>query len=341
MSHPIDISIKTILKIALVVIGIWVAYMISDILIMITFAVIITSAVGRWEKKLQRFGLPRIINVIAIYISAIIIISGIFYLVVPLLLEEVGSLIKNFPAYYSQITQYFGSSPDGAESMFLSKSQDFLVGIEDKLLMAGGGAFSLFRNIFSGIAMIVATFVLSFYLSLQDDGVEKFLVFVSPKQYENYIIGLWQRTQRKLGKWLQGQLMLGLIIGILVFIGLSILGVPYAFVLAVLAAVLELVPMAGPIIASIPAIILGFIVSPLTGMLTIIFYAIVQPLENNLIVPKVMQRAVGLNPVIIIISLLIGAKLGGIIGMLLAVPVAAVIVEILSDLGEQNKDILI
>lgn len=341
MSHPVDISIKTILKVALTVLAIWIAYLISDILIMILFAVIITSAVDRWVFKLQRFGLPRMINVILIYVIAILILAGISYLVVPLLLFQTGQLMENLPDYYNQVSNYFGFESSITQASVLTKSQDLLIKIEDYLLMAGGGAFSLFRNIFSGVAMVVITFVLSFYLSLQEDGVKKFLQFISPRQHESYILDLWQRTNRKLGKWLQAQLFLGLIVGVLVFIGLTILGVPYAFVLALIAAMFELVPMAGPIIASIPAIVLGFLVSPLTGILTVVFYAFLQPFENNVIVPHVMKRAVGLNPVIIIISLLIGAQLGGIIGMLLAVPVAAVIVEILGDLGEQNKDILI
>lgn len=321
--------------------AIWIAYLISDILVMIVFAVIITSAVDRWAFKLQRFGLPRMINVILIYVIAILILAGISYLVVPLLLFQTGQLIENFPDYYNQVSDYFGFESSITQASVLTKSQDLLVKIEDYLLMAGGGTLSLFRNIFSGVAMVVITFVLSFYLSLQEDGVKKFLQFISPRQYESYVLDLWQRTNRKLGKWLQAQLFLGLIVGILVFIGLTILGVPYAFVLALIAALFELVPMAGPIIASIPAIVLGFLVSPLTGILTVVFYAFLQPFENNVIVPHIMKRAVGLNPVIIIISLLIGAQLGGIIGMLLAVPVAAVIVEILGDLGEQNKDILI
>lgn len=341
MSHPIDVSVKTLIKAAIVVFCIWIAYLISDILVMILFAVIITSAVDRWSFKLQRFGLPRMINVILIYVAGILILAGISYLVVPLLLFQTGQMIENLSDHYNQISRYFGFESSTTQDLIMTKSQDLLVKIEDYFLMAGGGAFSLFRDIFSGVAMVVVTFVLSFYLSLQEDGVKKFLQFISPRQYEPYILDLWQRTNRKLGKWLQAQLILGLIVGVLVFIGLTILGVPYAFVLAIIAAIFELVPMAGPIIASIPAIILGFLVSPLTGILTVVFYAFLQPFENNVIVPAVMKKAVGLNPVIIIIALLVGAKLGGIIGMLLAVPVAAVIVEILGDLGEQNKDILI
>lgn len=336
-SHPIDISVKTLIKTALVVLGIWFAYLISDILIMIIFAVIITSAVDRWASKLQEFRIPRIGGVIMIYLGVILFIVSISYLVMPVFLNEIGRFANNLPEYYNQIAQYLGAPDSASQSLMIGRSQEFLINFEDKVLQAGGGVFSFFRNVFSGIAAVIAMFVLSFYLSLQEGGVRKFLQFITPREYEGYVLNLWQRTQNRLGQWLQGQLLLGLIVGILVFIGLSIIGVPYALILALLAAILELVPMAGPIIASIPAIILGFIIHPGTGFLVLIFYIVMQFIENHVLVPTVMKKAVGLNPVIVIISLLVGAKLGGIVGMLLAVPLAAVLMEILADLGEQTK----
>lgn len=342
-SHSIiDVSIKTLLKTALVVLATWIAYLISDVLIMILFAVIISSAVDHWAGKLRdRLGVWRTLSVIVIYLIFILIVAGVFYIIVPVFVNEIGGLIDNLPQYYEKIAKYFGSSVTASQSLMLEKLQVFLSGIEGQLITAGGGVFALFRSIFSGVATFVVIFVLSFYLALQENGVKRFLQFVTPKKYENYILDLWQRTHKKLGKWLQGQLILGFIIGAMVFIGLTILGVPYALVLALLAAILELVPMAGPIIAAIPAVILGFLVAPATGFLTLIFYIVIQPIENNFIVPQVMQRAVGLNPVVIIIALLVGAKLGGILGMLLAVPVAAIIIEILGDLGERNEDVII
>lgn len=335
-----DISIKTFLKAALVVLGIWVAYLIFDILIMIIFAVIITSAVDGWAKKLEKY-IPRTGSVVLIYALLVLLVGAISYSVIPLFVEEISSLVRDLPKYYDQVAQYFGSSHSAGQSLVLNQVQDILSHAEDRLIQAGGGALALFRGVFSGISMLVATFILSFYLSLQDNGVKRFLQFIAPKRHEDYVANLWIRTQKKLGKWLQGQLVLGLTVGILVFIGLVLLGVPYAAFLGLIAAIFELVPVAGPIMASIPAIALGFVVSPITGVLTIIFYIIVQQVENHIIVPTIIGRAVGLNPVIIIIAFLIGAKLGGIIGMLLAVPVAAVLVEILRDLGEQEKDILI
>lgn len=334
MAHPIDISVKTLIKTALVVLGFWLAYIISDILIVIAFAVIISSTVDRWASLLSKSGVPRTLAVILIYIVAISFLSGIFYLVVPMFLTQAFTLMQDLPLYYNQVTRYFGIDHTAAQSTLLNKLQEMGVGLQDKLLVAGGGALAFFRNIFSGIFSIVATFVLSFYLSLQENGVRRFLQFITPKEHEDYIADLWHRTERKLGKWLQGQIALGAIVGVIVYTGLMIMGVPYALVLALIASILELIPIAGPIIAAIPAIALGFVVSPLTGLLTLGFYFIIQQMENHIIVPNVMKKAIGLNPAVVIIALLTGAKLGGIIGMLLAVPTATVLVEVLKERGE-------
>lgn len=338
MSHPIDVSIKTVIKVALVALGFWVAYLISDILIIIAFAVIISSAIDNWARYFQRINIPvlrqRTIAVMVIYLLAISVLAGIFYLVIPIFVKEINNLTQDLPKYYDQISAYLGTDYSSAQSLIFTKMQDFTAGIEEKLLQAGGGLLTVFKGIFSGVVMIVATFVLSFYLALQENGVRKFLQFITPKRYENHVLDLWQRAQTKLGNWLQGQLLLGFIIGILVFVALSILGIPYAPILALLAAIFELVPVAGPIIAAIPAVLLAFLISPIKGLITLIVYFIIQQTENHIIVPNVMRKAVGLNPVVIIIALLVGAKLGGIIGMLLAVPAAAVLMEVLREKGE-------
>ena len=134
-------------------------------------------------------------------------------------------------------------------------------------------------------------------------GIETFLGSVVPEKYEGYVIDLWKRSELKVGRWMQGQLLLALMVGLVVYIGLSIIGIKYALALGILAMVLEIVPMVGPVLAASPAVFLGFIQSPSLGLWLIVFYTVVQQLENHIIVPKVMQKAVGLNPIIIIIAM--------------------------------------
>ena len=183
----------------------------------------------------------------------------------------------------------------------------------------------------------IAILIISFYLSVTKKGIESFLGSVVPEKYEDYAIDLWKRAELKVGLWLQGQLLLGLIMGLLVYVGLSFMNIKFALILGFLAAIFEIIPMVGPVMAAIPAIFLAFLQSPALGLWVIVFYVIVQQLENHLLVPVVLGKTVGLNPVVVIVALLIGQQLAGIPGMILSVPVATIIVEMMDDFAK-HKD---
>lgn len=160
---------------------------------------------------------------------------------------------------------------------------------------------------------------------------------VVPTKYQPYFTHLANRMQMKIGKWLRGQLFLSLIIFLLSWLGLSVLGVKYALVLAVFAGVTELIPYFGPFIGGVPAVLIAFTQSPTLAILVIVLYVVIQLIENHVLVPKVMQKAVGLNPVVTIIVILIGAKLAGILGIILAVPVTTALGVAAKDLIEYKK----
>ncbi len=150
-------------------------------------------------------------------------------------------------------------------------------------------------------------------------------------------MSLWQRAEEKVGRWLQGQMLLSLIVGLLVYVGLSLMDVQFALAFGILAMALEIVPIAGPVLSAIPAVILAFLQSPTLGLWVLIFYTVVQQLEGHVLTPLVMGRTVGLNPVVILLALLIGGSLAGIAGAILAVPIATVIVEIFDDMARQKE----
>ncbi len=179
--------------------------------------------------------------------------------------------------------------------------------------------------------------MLNLYLLLDENGIKKFFVALLPLKQKNQIVTISHKVGAGLGAWLRGQLLLGILVGILVYAGLVIIGVPYALTLALLAGVLEIIPIIGPILSAIPAILIALSISPTMALVVTGFYVLVQELENKLLVPKVMQRTVGLHPVTIIIVLLIGAKLMGVLGILLAVPVASVFYIILKEWGGLSR----
>jgi len=184
--------------------------------------------------------------------------------------------------------------------------------------------------------------VFSFYFAVQEYGIANFLKIVTPIEHEKYIIDLWKRSQLKIGRWMQGQILLALFIGILVYLGLMILGVKYALLLAILAAVTELIPLFGPILAAIPAILIGFLDGGTTlGLMVLGLYVIIQQFENHLIYPLVVKKVVGVPPLMVIIALLIGAQLAGFLGIIIAVPVAAALMEFVNDIEKDKKKTMV
>ena len=192
--------------------------------------------------------------------------------------------------------------------------------------------------IFGGLMGFVLVVVFSFYFAVQETGVDDFLRVVTPLRYQERVQNLWKRSQIKIGLWMQGQLALALIIGVLVYLGLTILGVPYALLLGLLAAVFELIPVFGPVLSAIPAAAIALTDGGVTLMFLVIgLFAVIQQFENHLIYPLVVTKVVGVPPLLVILALLVGAKLAGFLGIILSVPAAAVIQELVYELGQERK----
>ena len=194
--------------------------------------------------------------------------------------------------------------------------------VQTALTKAVGGVFTTVVSIFGGVVSFVLILVLTFYLVVQEDGLKKVFKMLVPNHYQSFASGIFSKVQRKISAWLKGQLILSVVVGLMVYIGLSIIGVNYALVLGIFAALVELVPYVGPFLGGVVAVFFAFSQSTAKALFTVILFIIIQQLENNILVPKVMQRAVGLNPIISILALVIGVKLAGIVGALFAIPVA-------------------
>ncbi len=303
---------------------------------MVFMAVIIAAAVGGPVGWLQRHKVPRLLGVIFVYLFLFLLLAFIVSLIFPALAEQSKLLAENFPALMERVglsVQQFWQGTGNQDSL-----QGFLQAVSNRLNQATSNIFVAVVSFFGGLFSAIIVLVISFYLAMQERGVRSFLISVVPDEHRHYTSDLIDRIQRKIGGWLRGQLLLMLIIGVLTYIGLYFLGVKYALTFALLAALLEIVPYVGPIIAAVPAVILGFLSSPLLGLLVILLYVVIQQLENYIIVPQVMKKAVGLNPIVIIVVMLIGVKLAGVIGLILSVPFAAVVGEFVGDLRKNRID---
>lgn len=327
----IEISTGSVFKILLVLLSLWFLYFVRDIIAIIFVSVIIAAALSPVVDKLCKAKIPRVISVIILYLGLLAILSGIVYFVVPPMIIQLKQLAETLPDYLKTFSNLIISLRDVGNNGLLNASQETLNSLSNFLGSFLSNIFTTTIGFFSGAAALAMVFILTLYFILDENGIKKFFVSLIPLKQKGRITTIAHKIGIKLGGWLRGQIILCITIGILVYIGLSLMHIPYALTLAILAGVLEIVPIIGPIISAVPAIIIAFTIAPATALMVTIFYIIIQEVENKLLVPKVMQYTVGLNPITVIIIILIGAKLMGILGMLLAVPVASVVYVILDE----------
>ncbi|OGZ47240.1 MAG: hypothetical protein A3J54_01380 [Candidatus Ryanbacteria bacterium RIFCSPHIGHO2_02_FULL_45_13b] len=340
----IEISTNTILKILLFLLGIAALYLVRDVVLILLLSIVIASGIDPGVRKLQRFRFPRPIAVLTIYIVTIALFAFVFYLLVPPFVDEMRNFAKTFPYSLEATVAYFQNQFNIATSSapeYVLISADSLTSqletfVNNNLSSFFSASSAVGSSVFGGLVSFVFVVVLSFYFSVQENGIGHFLRIITPIEHEAYVIDLWTRSQYKIGKWLQGQLLLGVLIGILVYVGLTLLDVRYALILAVLAAVFELIPIFGPTLAAIPGVIFAFIQAPILALWVVLLYVIVQQMENHLIYPLVVRKAIGVPPLLVIISLLVGGKLAGFMGLVLAVPIAAVFLEYINDIAKEK-----
>ena len=228
------------------------------------------------------------------------------------------SFADNLPSYLEKpfeagvVDKIFGNLPSFARDAL----GGFLSNISDYISSFSVGFFGIASVALGGAVSFILIIVLSFYLSMQENGVENFLKIIIPARHENYAVGLWQRWKKKIGLWLQGQILLGFIVGVLVYIGLTLMQVEYALTFALLAAIFELIPIFGPILSAIPPIMVALVQSPVLALEVGILYIIIQQFENHLIYPLVVRKIVGVPSIMVILALVIGAQIGGFFGLL-------------------------
>lgn len=317
----IDIPMWVIIKIILALLLVYFLFLIKDILALFFIVLILVAAldpvISKWEKTLGRT-----LSVILLFILLLLSITVVIYLIVPPVISQMTNLIANLPDYFGRFSQLRDHVP--AVGKYLSSFTQNLSSIT-------GGFLSLTAGIFGGIFSILSALVISAYLLIDRHAFVRVISSILPPAEKDGFIAVLKKISLKLSSWLSGQITLGLIVAALDLIGLLIIGIPYALVLALIAGILEIIPTIGPIVAGAIATIIALAIDPWKGLFVLILFVLVQQLENNFIVPKLMQKAVGLSPVIIIFAILIGAKLLGIVGAILAVPMAATLSVVLID----------
>ena len=322
----IDISWGTFWKIFFMLLLVAGLFMAREVIIILFLSIVISSAIDSPVSFLQRKRIPRILGTILIFLAVLAVISLLFYIIVPVSIFELKNLLANMD---KMEVPFFGKL---GTIVLAEKLGEVLNGLSNILFKGGVSSFlSVVSGIFGNVVFVLATFVISFYLSVHQAGVEKFLRAILPMAREDYVVDIYLRVKKKLGFWLQGQLLLMFFVGFSSFLGLWILGVKYALILGIMAGLFEIVPIVGPIFVGALAFLAAVPESFSSGIYVILLFFLIQQLESHVVVPVVMGRIVGISPVVIVISLLAGSQIAGFVGLVLAVPAAVIFQEIIED----------
>ena len=326
----IEISYKTVIFTVSVLVALWLLIQIKQIIVLIFLAIILLSALHSPVEWLNAKRLPRALSVILVYIVFIALISFAVSIIVPPLISQTSDFISNLPQIVATFNNFL--------SFYKIPVEDLSKTVAGQIQNIAANFISISTAIVSSIFLIFTILVFTFYLLLEWKNFVRLVASPFSGRQEKKIVNLVAKVEKGLGQWIRGQLALSLIVGIISYIGLTILGIPFALPLALIAGILEIIPIVGPIIAAVPAILIGLTVAPVMGLATAALYFIIQQLENNLIVPMVMSKVVGLQPPIVMIAILVGATLAGIGGAFLAVPVIVVAKIVVKEfLTEEQK----
>ncbi|MBI4433156.1 AI-2E family transporter [Candidatus Uhrbacteria bacterium] len=335
--HVTEVTIRasTLFKIAAVGFSIAALVFLRDILALMIVAVVLAILVSPIADLCERHRIPRALGILSIYLTAFGVFGVLFALLAQPILGEAEGLITALPHAWNRVAA--ATAPLRAFSIehgLMEQIRNSMSGVQGRI---AAGVFGVLSDVFGGLLSFVLVLVLTFYLATYATTIRRSLIAMASERWQPFLIGVVPRIERKMGAWLRGLLALGLIIGVCVFIGLSILRVEYALLIALLACVLEAVPFVGPLIAAVVAVLIAFLQSPVKALFVLIFFVVLQQLENHLLVPKIMQRAVGVHPVVSMLALLVGARVGGIAGALLAVPIVASIMVFMEEYGRERR----
>lgn len=327
----IDVSWQTIWRIFIFIAVIFILYHANGALGVFLVAVVVSLGLEPIISFLEEKKVNRLLGTILIFLFAVLVLSIVGYIVIPVMVREAAGFVSDFNKIVSSIFG-FGLPEKIVKNIGFTLEKAF--GFLNAANISITGALS---SIISQIVAVLATVIITFYLTIEKEGTEKLFRVILPDTYEKPFLHIFNRFKLKIRRWFAAQLALSAVVGIVVGIGLWLLGVKYFLVLAILAALFEIVPIIGPILAGTAAFLIAVSDSLSLGFYTLLFFFVVQQLENHILTPVIMGRAMKIHPVVVVISLLAGAQLAGFLGILLSVPIAVIAQETFSYLAERKS----
>ncbi len=324
MEKKIEISLKTLLYLLGTAILLWLSYQLRQIILALIISVILMSAFNPSVKKLESKKIPRWLAILFIYLVLFLILGLSLWGIIPHLVDQTTKLLSQLPELFSK-------------AKLLGIDEKSIASQLSQLTSLPANIVKLLFGLFSNILQVFVLAVFTFYLLLERKNLNRYLADLFGEAKERKIAQIIDKIEENLGNWVRGELVLMLIVGLLNYLGFLIIGIEYALPLALLAFLFEIVPNIGPVLAALPAVLIAFSISPFHALATAGWCFFVQQLENSLLVPRIMNRMTGINPLISILAIAAGIKIGGVGGGLLAIPVYIVVQTILKETKPFNK----
>jgi predicted PurR-regulated permease PerM len=310
-------AMRLAIALGLVAVALIFLFAISDILLIFLTALIFAIALDRPIDKLVHKGIPRSVSAVLLYSAVLVTLIVLFYIFLPPLAWEIRNFAINYPLYLEEIL--------GTEEAREIETVHYLRTFAESVGASSQAVMATIARIFGGLLSFAVIFFLSLFLNIQKEGVRGFLMLL-PLSKREESLRLFDKIQIRLGGWFWGKLLSSLLVGAITLIGLLIIGIPYAVILSLLAVLFNFIPYAGPILSSIPAIAIGLSQSLLIGVAVAALYFLVNGiLENFIFGPLLMKKVINLNPAMLVLAVVIGAQLGGILGIVIAIPAAAIV----------------
>ena len=313
MVKKVEISHKTIIFAVLLLLGLWFLYFIRDLILGLFVAFILMSILDPLVTTLSRVKIPRGIAILISFLVFFGVLGGAFSLVIPPLVEQTKSFVSALPVYLSNI------------GVAQNISEEVVNSYLTQLGSLPGEVVKFVFSVFSDILTVVMVVAFRAYMLMGREKLEEGLGAFFGDERKKGLIDVIVKLENRLGGWARGEILLMLLVGVSTFIGLTLIGIPFALPLAILAGLLEIVPNLGPTIAAVPSIIIGLGISPLTGLGAAGLAILIQQVENYVFVPKVMEKSVGVSPIMTLVALAIGVRIAGVVGMIVSVPTVIVL----------------
>ncbi|MEA4910842.1 hypothetical protein SDC9_21650 [bioreactor metagenome] len=341
--NKIEITDKTILRTIFWVLLFVALFYFRSIVLVLFFSVLLASIVNRFASVLKRIKIPRVVSIVLFYLFSLGLIIFVGYSFLPAGVKYAGSILSSLPDLLNSFKAY-SPVPSTWYGDFLSYLSNSVQAIDVNELSSQIKDWIFNTSVANSSSFIITlvhifiTVVVSFYISLSEEGVQNFLRLVTPKKYEEYIITLFERVDKKMSSWFLGQILVAFIVALTIYIVLLAFKIPFALPIAFLAGVFELLPLLGTMLAAVPALFFAWNMGGLSlAILILIAFFLISQLSSYFFYPKIVGKFINMPTVVIIIAIFAGAEIGGFWGALIAIPLTTIIMEILSDFNEYKK----